>query len=99
MRVLIVDDNQDLGEALSELLGRRGVQMMVAFDGKEAVELASIHEFDAAIVDLRLPGCSGIEVLRGLTEATVPAGPICSTTQIALFRTRSRKIADAYWRV
>lgn len=72
MRVLIVDDNQDLCEALSELLGRRGGQVMVAFDGKEAVELASIHEFDAAIVDLRLPGCSGMEVLRVLTEATVP---------------------------
>lgn len=66
IRVLIVDDHRDAGEALSRLLTRRGCHVRVAHDGLEGAEMA--HEFHPTVLllDLGLPGLDGYELCRTL---------------------------------
>ncbi len=62
IRVLIVDDNVDAADALSEFLTLAGYQTRVAYDGRTAVEMAEILEPKVILLDLGLPYLSGHEV-------------------------------------
>ncbi len=65
-RVLIVEDERPLLHALSANLRARGYQVELTEDGEGALAAAARSVHDAAIVDLGLPGLSGIEVIKGL---------------------------------
>lgn len=65
-RVLIVEDNDDAREMLALLLERRGFRVKTAGDGSVGVETALGQRFDAAVVDIGLPGLDGYEVARRL---------------------------------
>jgi two-component system, OmpR family, KDP operon response regulator KdpE len=65
-RVLVVDDEQPILRAMAINLRARGYDVDVAATGEEALELASRHRPDAVVLDLGLPGISGIDVIRGL---------------------------------
>jgi PAS domain S-box-containing protein len=65
-RVLVVDDNRDGAESLSEVLGLIGHEVEVAFDGPSAIEKACARPPDVVLCDLGLPGMSGYEVARRL---------------------------------
>lgn len=67
-RILVVDDNVDAAETLAELLGLDGHEVHVAHDGPSAVESARRFSPDVAILDIGLPGFSGLEVARRLRE-------------------------------
>ena len=68
LRVLIVDDEAELVEALVERLEIRGFQARGAISGSEAVNVAQEHEFDVAGVDLKMPGMDGLQVIRQLRK-------------------------------
>jgi PAS domain S-box-containing protein len=59
--VLVVDDNEINRRLMRVLLGRRGVSVSEAKDGVEAVEAVERHRFDLILMDVRMPGMSGIE--------------------------------------
>jgi DNA-binding response OmpR family regulator len=65
-KILVVEDDRTLRQALSFNLSREGYEVMVAVDGEQA--LASGHDpsLDLILLDLMLPGMSGLEVLRAL---------------------------------
>jgi two-component system, OmpR family, KDP operon response regulator KdpE len=65
-RVLVVDDELPLLRALATNLRARGYVVDLAPTGEEALELATRRRPDAVILDLGLPGISGIEVIEGL---------------------------------
>ena len=65
-RILAVDDEPPMLRALGANLRARGYEVDVAATGEEALELAARHRPDAVILDLGLPGISGLEVIRGL---------------------------------
>lgn len=65
-RVLVVDDEAPILRALGANLTARGYEPVLAATGEEALTLAARFVPDLAIVDLGLPGLSGIEVIRGL---------------------------------
>jgi two-component system, OmpR family, KDP operon response regulator KdpE len=65
-RVLVVDDEPPILRALATNLRARGYTVDVAPTGEEALALAARHRPDAVILDLGLPGISGIEVIEGL---------------------------------
>jgi two-component system, OmpR family, KDP operon response regulator KdpE len=65
-RVLAVDDEPAILRALGANLRARGYDADLATTGEEALELAARHKPDAVILDLGLPGISGVEVIRGL---------------------------------
>jgi two-component system KDP operon response regulator KdpE len=65
-RVLVVDDEPPILRALGTNLRARGYAIDLAATGEEALTLAARHRPDAVILDLGLPGMSGIEVIDGL---------------------------------
>ncbi|MCB9624200.1 MAG: response regulator [Sandaracinus sp.] len=67
-RVLLVEDNPDLADNVSEILEELGVVVTVAHDGYAAVDAAS-EGFDVAVVDVGLPGVSGVDLLPKLRHA------------------------------
>ncbi len=67
-RILVVDDDQALGELLVEDLGRRGHTVHSALRVDAARELLHREEFDAVLTDLNMPGTSGIDFCAELQE-------------------------------
>jgi two-component system OmpR family response regulator len=65
-KVLLVDDEKEFTETLSERLELRDLEVITAGSGREALELAKQHRFDAVILDLQMPGMDGIETLKYL---------------------------------
>ncbi len=72
MRVLIADDNLDLARSLATVLQTRGATTVVVPDGSQALEAANNQRFDAAVVDLKMPNRSGLEVLQAMRAAGQP---------------------------
>jgi two-component system KDP operon response regulator KdpE len=72
-RVLVVDDEQPILRALGTNLRARGYIIELAATGEDALTMAARHRPDAVILDLGLPGLSGVEVIEGLRGwTTVP---------------------------
>ena len=68
MKVLIVDDEKKIADALAERLGLRGFDATPIYDGTSALSLLRRDNFDGIILDLRLPDIDGIKVLRQTKE-------------------------------
>ncbi len=66
--ILIIDDEAIIRETLSDWLEREGYITETAITGEEGIEKERINKFDIAIVDLKLPGMDGIEIIRKLKE-------------------------------
>jgi two-component system response regulator CpxR len=67
-KVLLVDDEREFVETLSERLVMRDMGSAVAYDGESALELIKADEPEVMILDLRMPGIDGIEVLRRVKQ-------------------------------
>lgn len=65
-RVLVVDDDALIRQAVTRLLTGRGYHVVSAADGEEALRQADEHSFDIAIVDYEMPGRDGLRVLSDL---------------------------------
>ncbi len=62
LQILIADDNKDAANTLSNLLSLLGHSVKLAYDGNEALKIATINDFDLIILDLGMPGLNGYEV-------------------------------------
>src|ERR1700685_1262217 len=69
MRVLVVEDEAALRETLRSRLAQAGFTVDVATDGNEGLFSGQEYPLDVAVVDLGLPGLSGLEVIRRLRAA------------------------------
>lgn len=69
-RVLIVDDEPNMLDVLSDVLSDDGYDVDVASSGTEAVSKASSGDFHVAILDLKLPDMSGLDILREIRSRT-----------------------------
>jgi two-component system response regulator CpxR len=67
-KVLLVDDEREFVQTLSERLLMRDMGSAVAYDGESALEMIKEDEPEVMILDLRMPGIDGIEVLRRVKE-------------------------------
>jgi two-component system response regulator PilR (NtrC family) len=63
-RVLVVDDERSMRELLSIVLRRDGYEVLVAGDGKAAVQVLQRERVDVLITDIRMPEMTGVDVLR-----------------------------------
>jgi DNA-binding NtrC family response regulator len=63
-RLLIVDDEEQFVEALSERLAMRDYDVTTSLTGENAIEKITNYNFDVVILDVRLPGIEGTAVLR-----------------------------------
>ena len=64
MKVLLVDDEEKFVEALSERLQMRDLANETVYDGEQALNFVDDKEPDVMVLDLKMPGIDGIEVLR-----------------------------------
>ncbi len=67
-RLLVVDDNEDNRDMLARRLRKRGFEVDTAEDGFVALDRAEADHFDLIILDIMMPGMSGLEVLKRLRE-------------------------------
>ena len=67
-RVLLVDDEQQYVQTLSERLQLRNMGTAVAYDGESALQLLERDEPDVVVLDLMMPGIDGIEVLKQVRQ-------------------------------
>lgn len=68
IKLLIVDDETRFLQAIATRLSRRGFDVRTSENGVDAIKLARVEKFDLALLDLRMPGMDGGEVLRVLKE-------------------------------
>ena len=64
INVLLVDDEKDFVESLSQRLELRGLAVKTAFSGDEALDLIREHQFDVVVLDVLMPNKDGIQTLR-----------------------------------
>jgi len=65
-KILLVDDNVDIIDALSDFLTLNGCNVLVAPTGKEAMELLDKNEIEVVILDVRLPDTNGVSLLDSI---------------------------------
>jgi CheY-like chemotaxis protein len=71
LRILVVDDNDDVAEMTAEMLKMYGHQALTASDGPKALAVAASEQPDVVLLDLGLPGMHGLEVAEMLhTKST-----------------------------
>jgi DNA-binding NtrC family response regulator len=68
IKLLLVDDDDDLRDDLTRLFRKQGHEVTAAVSGEDALNKAAHARFDVALLDLHLPGISGIDVLTKLKE-------------------------------
>ncbi len=64
MRVLLVDDEQELVSTLAERLNMRGIDASWVSDSDSALEIIKTQQFDIALLDVKLPGMNGLDLKR-----------------------------------
>jgi len=69
MKVLLVDDEKEFVKSLSERMQIREVQSKVAYDGDEAIKSMNDDLPDVMVLDLKMPGMDGMELLRRTKKA------------------------------
>ncbi len=68
-RILVVDDEEAIRSVLADLFEGLGYQVCQQDNGKAGLQSALSEELDLVILDLSLPGCDGLELLRSLKES------------------------------
>ena len=67
-RILVVDDNRDAADSLAILLGLVGAEVEVAYDGPQALQVVDAFRPRVAVLDIGMPGMSGLDVARRIRE-------------------------------
>ena len=82
--ILIVEDEKILAESMSVYLEHHGYSTVVAHSGEDGLRLAGESSPEVAVVDLRLPGIDGLEVLRRLRELSPATAVIMATAHASV---------------
>ena len=78
-RILIIDDEAGIRDSLETLLGLEGFEVEMAVDGPSGLDVLTRHPFDLLLLDLALPGESGIDLLPRI-KSLVPELPVIMIT-------------------
>lgn len=83
-QLLVIDDSPECRAVLSRPFGRRGMHVVEAADGAAALRLMETTRFDAALLDVSMPGLSGFDVLRQIrakhSQASLPVIMVTART-------------------
>ena len=94
-RVLIIDDDRALSNLVSFVMRHDGFDVVTANDGDEGIREATTSQFDAVILDLRMPGKDGRTVFREMREAGVRS-PVLILSAFNARQAMEELGADAY---
>lgn len=78
-RVLVVDDNRDAAETISQILEAAGYNVETCFDGPSALEAAGQFSPDACVLDINMPGMDGYELAKRLRDRFPDRPPVFAT--------------------
>ncbi|MBU2622074.1 MAG: response regulator [Proteobacteria bacterium] len=67
-RILLVDDEVAFADNLLKLLSKRGYDVVVVYNGADAVKTVGEKEFDVIILDMKMPGMDGIATLKEIRK-------------------------------
>ena len=81
MKVLVIEDDTGMGKALHVGVREAGHECVLVRDGLRGLEEAASQQFDAIILDLRLPGMGGLEVLAAIRRQGVRTPVLLLTAQ------------------
>jgi two-component system response regulator HydG len=96
LRILIVDDEVDTCDNLSDILTDLGYLVDVAYEGQTALALVAQNTFDIALLDLRMPGMNGLELYRHIKEISAGTVAIIVTAYATSDTARSVMEAGAW---
>jgi DNA-binding response OmpR family regulator len=84
MRILVVEDEKDLAEAIALGLQKQGYAADIALDGEEALTILEVNAYDLIVLDLNLPKIDGVEVCRRIRASGSSIGILMLTARISL---------------
>ena len=85
-RVLIADDDTVVRDVVRRYLERDGLEVSIAHDGKEALRLLGSQRIDVAVLDVMMPGVSGLEAIRAIR-----ADPALADLPVILLTARAQE--------
>jgi two-component system, cell cycle response regulator DivK len=92
-KILLVEDNEMNRDMLSRRLIRKGYEVVMAFDGEQAVEMAASQNPDLMLMDMSLPGLDGWEATRQIKAAAATRTiPVIALTAHAMSDDRERAL-------
>ncbi len=97
-KILVVDDEVDLQEILKRRLEAGGYEVTIAADGKEALDKFKSEKPDAVLLDVLMPGMSGLDVLKKIREddAKLPVFIITAFTNEERFAVANKYNASGF---
>jgi DNA-binding response OmpR family regulator len=84
VRILVVEDEKILAEAVAEWLRREAFAVDVVYDGEAALERLGLHDYDVVVLDRDLPVVHGDEVCRALVDSGAPVRVLMLTAAAAI---------------
>lgn len=84
MKILVVEDNEELNNTLKEILEINGYNVETAFDGEEAIDYVTYSEYDAIILDIMLPKIDGYKVCQILRQKGIKTPVLMLTAKDTL---------------
>ena len=92
-KILLVEDNEMNRDMLSRRLIRKGYQVIMAFDGQQAVDLAAVEHPDLILMDMSLPVIDGWEATRRIKAAAATGTiPVIALTAHAMSGDREKAL-------
>lgn len=96
--LIVVDDEPDTCANLSDIFGDLGYQVDVAYDGSSALKLFEQRRYDIALLDLKMPGMSGLELYRRIRQ--ISAGTVAIVVTAYADGDTARSVLDAgAWKI
>ncbi len=92
-KALIADDDLDMLELLRAVLTMAGHDVEAVTDGRDAVERLRSRTFDFAVLDVQMPGLSGLEVLAETQDLEPRRPPVIMLSGLTTFQDRKRGLA------
>ncbi len=81
MRILVVEDDRKVASFLEKGLREEGYAVDVAYDGEDGSLKANVYEYDLAVLDVMLPGKTGLEIVRDLRRSERPVPVLLLTAR------------------
>jgi CheY-like chemotaxis protein len=80
-KIAVVEDEKSLAEAYRTILEKHGYEVVIAYDGEEALDVVAKHKPDLVLLDMKMPKMNGLEFLRRTEKTTPPTKVIVFSNQ------------------
>jgi len=93
--VLLVEDDHDLADVTQAALQHEGMQVAVAYDGREGLEMADRLRPQVIVTDLVMPVVDGLEMIKRLGERPPPRSPVVAVSAVGSRLRAARELGAA----